>query len=1649
MVKCIGWKEDTNGNARDAACDLFLEILSTRRQDFPVEAVLYALSFVEDKVPYLSDCTRTSMSLPVFRLLKAIFLCTTRDRLHEHQLNFLKNGCFLHHLHAVVQGTMSKKAVQADELLFHKEMVMMTVVDSAEGLRVLGRIFPMPLVKKLDSAPHSTRLKDVSYDKPRSAHDNAGGSTTDSDQMALCTVFKPDRTNWQAFWMALCEQESGYNFIWNPDMLQQAQASLNQELTDLRLRSEEQPEWDYDGFRVLYDQLKDYLCVDGYYLQLLLESYQTSSPVHILHPVEFVRHLIDLFIVTRTLGDRRALLQLVYHVVYNEEAAVKDFPAITYLCFLLEEPALDPVLENLVLNSLLPLCKHQRNTEQIQEHRGVESLTILLARDVQLVVNNQQLPVEEALPKYFKETQQQLLLPALERVTVVLCILQSACNSMPRIRADLLSFTILPRLLRVPLLIADTTLLEILLNILTLSLATCPRAHSTIHHTGLFRILLQSACGRAGMHPDVAVLLYRYHLLQDTMDIQAAFQESGEKLDLASQLKTAEKDKEKQVALARKYSYLRFFLPQALIATLTREGPEKFCAIFNAERVETSDVLWSADLRALLSQELIRQSSTYVNDISTNFTVEWQYYPPEIILYEDIENKLCIHYVFLETFLQEECVLPYTVLPYEFLNELIRELELRLTAVHRMKVQPDEITYKDIDMILCSLLKLLRTKKEISHVEKRVFEVLGRCLTATLSVPNNLMMALNALEVIMEALCPQNSSAPVSVNICECADANTIDCFNNVLRECISDQLFDQLCDPNTLCSAVFLKTMSAIVTLAEHKNQRVLESLVAYPDFLHTLQLFIFIDNIEVIPQASLEVLRAFEIFLKDEKLLEIAVNSGIIIYLTQVAISLEFKTPIFQEIVERTVVCLELLAGVGNIIEPPTLVRDAMTQLLTPGLMKALRDHTMLEKMRSPGIRHPLLIWNVEMATFLCTVLAEEDEAIGRNEEAGNAYWDAQAFCRRGGYLKMYTNLEQECVVDEVFLEPFLQAPTTELTDPTPGHFMKELMENIVQLQNTSFLSRSQVGHEQTSHVLMSLRSLHALLVNTPTLYQEFVNDANIHRLFALLSSTTISWDLQKVLLQLLQLAVSQPNGCTILATIVPTLRILLESDCEQAYMPVLEILQQFVIHNHQVVESILSSALILVLLDMVLFFEKSYDGNVQDKAIILLGTLMTNFNHGEKVRSYLLALFTPLFRGEHEYSQDLLTCHENPGKLLATLNSNIYQPTVYWDDKVRDDLKQFLRSEARAMRTSDQDYEYAADLVSKRMKPARVTLNQQLVVSQIFIRQYVQSPFCEMDAMAFLRGLVEELERRVKQQRDSNKRDEDYCDLQRALNYFMLDAQEIPDASLCPAIVAFLVKVLHDNVVYAKDIALNTLKCVVEKPYGIAEFERNNCTAGESSYIVQLMVAASIEATTAYSVVEILKSLITQSPTLRETAYHAGILFYAMENVLGNAQDINTAGCVTRLYLDIINQLASNLPEAEEDLLKLTTSKFRGQFKKAASLINLFIRQQHEAFNEDGTIRVWSVTVRGALCELLREIVKKMNVDSNSTDGWDRKQNRFTLDEVNRLWSGFVKNEGLASGRSIAEESTALKRVTMVDPRTSPNQPIAPARPRTNSH
>lgn len=68
-------------------------------------------------------------------------------------------------------------------------------------------------------------------------------------------------------------------------------------------------------------------------------------------------------------------------------------------------------------------------------------------------------------------------------------------------------------------------------------------------------------------------------------------------------------------------------------------------------------------------------------------------------------------------------------------------------------------------------------------------------------------------------------------------------------------------------------------------------------------------------------------------------------------------------------------------------------------------------------------------------------------------------------------------------------------------------------------------------------------------------------------------------------------------------------------------MRILEQLAEHNDQVVQVILSSGTILMLLDMILFFQNEYDGDVQDMAIVLLGKLMKNFKYGDEVRKYVV--------------------------------------------------------------------------------------------------------------------------------------------------------------------------------------------------------------------------------------------------------------------------------------------------------------------------------------------------------------------------------------------------------------------------------------------
>ena len=256
-----------------------------------------------------------------------------------------------------------------------------------------------------------------------------------------------------------------------------------------------------------------------------------------------------------------------------------------------------------------------------------------------------------------------------------------------------------------------------------------------------------------------------------------------------------------------------------------------------------------------------------------------------------------------------------------------------------------------------------------------------------------------------------------------------------------------------------------------------------------------------------------------------------------------------------------------------------------------------------------------------------------------------------------------------------------------------------------------------------------------------------------------------------------------------------------------------------------------------------------------------------------------------------------------------------------------------------------------------------------------------------------------------------------LMKALKLFILDCseQEKPlDDALCTSTVSFLMEFLCDNVQQAQDTAISVLESVTQQAMGVKEFERNDAAVEESSYMVDLLVATSVlgnQSGSAYRVTEVVKHLVTASASLRKTCYHAGAIVYGLSAVLSNFVDMESPYCMGRVYLEVIRELVTYVPNAEEDILVCTTSRFKERFRKDPSLVDLFIRQEHEAFSDENTVRVWSSDVRKALCEVLEKMVKKMNAESNSV-GWDRVSNRFALDEVTRMWRAYTKNK--QSGR-----------------------------------
>ena len=1642
IAEFLNWPKDKSSTACDAACAFFFTLLNDRSDSLTAEEVSAAEAVVAPHISFISKRTREKNSEPALKLVKAFFLYCSCDELHVHQTTLLKNGVFLFHLHRALCTSAVAEA--------SKDVVMATVAGSGEGLRTMTRIFPMPLVNILDAAKTVTRLSGMSYKQPMVDRD-----VSLLENMAVCSVFAALRANWEGFWRGLDCERAAYDFIWNAGMKAAVVASLQHELDDVRMREGKAASdalWDYEGYRMNYPDLQQFVCVDGYYIQQMLDAYANGEVVKILRPLEFTHHLCDLFIVTRELEEKRALMYLISRVNESDDEAARNFPVLRYLCFLLEDESLDEILQGTILVILRRLCHWQRNAEQIQDYHALDSLSLLLSR----YLNALQTAGEETSVEY--ETQGSGLkcrfaVPCVrERVDLLLGIFENACIAMSRIRSDLIAEPTLSRLLRALLLCPTPAASHTVLSIVSLSLASSPRSQALVYQSGLFPILLLLGA-KEGMSAEVAQLLYDYHLLQDPTDVQNLLEGNSEKVDLAGALKAAGSNKEEVVELARKYSYLRFFLPVPMIVLLTREGPEHFREVFNADATESSDVLWGKEVRAHLAECVGQQLCPYLERVSADYHADWQYAPPEGILYESIENKLVVYNVFLEAFLKPESVVPYTVDPVQFVNELVHALEQRLRVVTGARRSDVSMPYTDILMILQSILKVLQTKKEVSKLEKANFAVLCRCLKVDLVARSNRVMADAALDVILEAMKPVSFGKPSTVNIYECAMAEGISAFDWVLEKASEDDLFPLLSDrKDPSVSSAVGKSLQCICLMASKSTPHALETLTAFPQFIHTLTNYIDVDAMKTNPEVGLAVMKAFELFLEDERLLEICVNSGCLIYFLEISLCLVISNETDRAIVNATVLCLKTLAGFGTTSSATKQVLNAMRQLITPGLLKSLKNDTFIDDIRSQSIRNPILIWDSGMANVLLQTLSDEEEKLYACKEQGEAFWNVQAFCHKDSYLHIYTNLLAEYIVDDVFLAPFLEHPDFDLQDPTPDDFLKKLMSSVVQLESSSELNfgDAQSKTRLLRRLLAYLKSLQQLLTYHSNLQTVFVNDSSIHKLFVLLSDVTIGHELQDVLLLLLETAVTTPSGCDILASFAPSLRTLLRSDCDKCYMPVLNILKQFVENNDLAVQLIMSSSTILVLLDMALSYEKSYDGNVQDMAVHLIGRMMKNPQFGASVRAYMVALFTPLFRGKNEKAEVLENCDDYPSEFLRVVDSEIHDPNVYWDDAVRGDLLKFLTNESHTLYSEDVEYQYAPEEVAKRMKPFRVTLNKQLVVADIFVLQYINNPFCEIDAPAFLAGLMEELTARVGGVlKKEGKEAEEYSALVMALKLFLQSNSEHQAPEMYTKVVSFCLLVLLKDVRMAQDTVLSVLEFIVRNDYGISEFLRNNKAEEEPSYVAELLAISDMfdyRNENAYRVTEVLHEVI-RNPELRTVAYHAGALFYALDAILSNLSEIDSRHNTARSYMDVVKEMVLYVPCAEDVLLKMTTSSFKGQFQKEPSILNLFIRKSHEAFASDSAVRVWNSDSREALRETVEQAVKRMNGEVVKMEKWNRQTDRFALDEVEAMWKRFTK-ANMHEDHKFSQESTAIKlRQTTIGPRPT-YVPSVPERPRMGS-
>mmetsp|Transcript_2276 Transcript_2276/g.5192 ORF Transcript_2276/g.5192 Transcript_2276/m.5192 type:complete len:1869 (+) Transcript_2276:182-5788(+) len=1420
--------------------------------------------------------------------------------------------------------------------------------------------------------------------------------------------FKKTAIDWHEVMTNLDMKASAPRLIWNNNTKKTLLDSLLLEIHEFAEQKKVMAgeKWEYEGFEVLYDELKKEYEVGGYYLRLLLMSLEKKKPGgKPIVPESDVKHLMNKLFIKATVELKReekiALVKTMSLIYDEHKSQFHNWNQVPYLVSLMQQN--DIVMRDLVVEFLQKVLDDPSNVSGFVDNHGIQTLVGML---VAVHKEKQEEVKHTRKPSNVDNTEDSNKVKRTDFFARVAADLSAKTNTVEELAGEAVLLLknifnhkgsqydkVIPR--RYPQLInhliqtmfaEDKKLVRNCEELLSQVLAKNARVIPTLAKSGLFIFVLQqlSSCSDVMMH-----LIHKCHMRQ----LKPYAPEKG--------------------------SVLTPYLPGPLVMKLRDATDEKeFRSLLLKDTTDPS-VIWGEEQRKELAGALEKFVTPLKVDLKMQPDTIFQYdekRDTQPVFYKSLKEELCVGNIYLRLLFLEE------MKDYKLSDSKMFALDLMAyMTVAAREMKDTEYSLKSVEdckYVLKAQLLVVDKYKERIMTNYSAFKPLFEIMEARKAGPETQDLAgtlvISLLRMQETAASDKNQAGVITVknNVKRCVEAGGTERLVMHFVTLVENKVEDIL----------LLETLEALIILTQNATMEM--SKVAVKTGLKFLTCIGRLMDVEK-PDKKMDLcLTLLESLIdsNDFHIPQAMVDSGIILRIIQIAVEVKGEgkdddvPKVAHESVDLIKKCISSRIGTPEEEKARAGVRTVVDKLLTPGIFLMLQhDQKGIDKVAShlrKETKTPTIIWTTPIRKELKEFFRKEEREISSYQQ-----WDFDESFE-------YEELKSEPVWDHVYLKIYAEQ---KLGYKLPGYlgistgeFFHSLLKMLMRfgrekdlLHDTeaapglaeppkperSVSAPLQIpfpeGADPLKHLTVLCRCVLHILKSDQSLHKN--RDQGLNDLFKLIVHPY--GPLQDAVLQVVKVCKAQSDSMQMVLNSTKWIVCMLHNSQrspgkhEPSLMLVLDAIEAIVqsgawpesmgnpppgAKTFKEVETHLLDHGLPVMLGLVITGMGDFDKKERMRASAICGMLCNET--GEAQTDTYRALHS-MFTGQIGKFLPELEAH--PSKMVEFFDKLHHNPEVYWTKEVRNEVINGIQGEAKELlkwqrkalesaRNCGEEHEpckWEAKTVGRRIK--HPSLARQLRVGDFFVYELVNFPHYQLDPHIYLPPFWLKLEEQKKALAETGTAQTVKIvvalieSLGIVVNNLPHMAQEFEIENLIS-----LYQMLENPQTDIRQNVLEVIHKVVNETWEPAAKERL------VRYIVPLLADSPNEDVMLMAIQLLIELVRRSSPVVQQIAHlggHAILILICFGKLKNCTKKVKCEAA--SLIGKMINDGTHGIYAAEEFCLILTDDFKTAFMMKPEALLNFFL-EDHESKE-----RKWNKKNRDQIIEVLEEQLPFM-VDNMST-------------------------------------------------------------------